>query len=95
MDNLARYTSFKTIDFDGNMRAVMAHLQRYLDDPAVTNAFWQRFSQRLAEAESRDTPVSDKLLLLHAHTYYISDLFEEHEDYAALEALQKLEEECF
>lgn len=95
MSELARYVSFQTIDFEGNMRAVLGHLRRYIDDPAATNAFWQRFKERLDKAEADDVPVADKLLLMHAHVYYMVELFEDHDDEEALAALAKLEEECF
>lgn len=90
-----RYVSFGAIDFDGNMRAVLGHLFRYIDDPAFANPFWDRFKQRLAKAEADSLPVADRLLLLHAHTYYMLELFEEQEDAAAIAALTKLEKECF
>jgi hypothetical protein len=95
MAELARYVSFSVIDFESNMQAVLDHLQRYLDDPETCNALWQRFKKRLADAETRDLPVNDKLLLMHSHVYYMEELFDEHEDEAALAALRKLEEECF
>ncbi|WP_431862296.1 N(2)-fixation sustaining protein CowN [Azospirillum sp.] len=95
MTQLARYTSFAGIDFEGNMAAVLGHLRRYIDDPARTNPFWERFKQRLAEAGSDRVPVADALLLMHAHVYYMVELFEEHDDGEALAALKKLEEECF
>lgn len=90
-----RYISFADIDVEGNMAAVMRHLDRYLGDPAHANALWERFRQRLAKAEADAVPVADKLLLLHAHVYYMVELFEDHDDTAALAALAKLEEECF
>jgi hypothetical protein len=94
-DPETRYTSFSAIDFDGNMRSVLTHLRRYIDDPALSNAFWERFKQRLAKADADAVPVADKLLLLHSHTYFMLELFEEHDDEDALSALRKLEEECF
>ncbi|WP_041794272.1 N(2)-fixation sustaining protein CowN [Pararhodospirillum photometricum] len=90
-----RYISFRGIDFDGNMKAVLDHLRPYIDDPANSNLFWERFKKRLADAESSETPVADKLLLLHSHVYYMVELFEDHDDDTALAALKKLEEECF
>jgi hypothetical protein len=90
-----RYLSFTGIDFTGNMAAVLGHLRRYLDDPVHNNAFWQRFEQRLAQADADAVPVADKLLLLHSHVYFIAELFEDHDDEEALAALKKLEEECF
>jgi hypothetical protein len=90
-----RYISFGDIDFEGNMRAVLSHLHRYIDDPAHANPFWEKFKARLAKAEADAVPAADKLLLLHSHTYYIAELFEEVEDEAAIAALDKLEKECF
>ena len=91
----ARYVSFRDIDFEGNMREVLVHLGRYIDDPATGNAFWDRFKERLARAETGAASIADKLLLLHSHVYYMVELFEDHDDLAALTALKKLEEECF
>ncbi|KAA5604948.1 N(2)-fixation sustaining protein CowN [Roseospira marina] len=90
-----RYISFEGIDFEANMAAVMEHLRRYIDHPETGNAFWDRFKSRLADAEASDTPTTDKLLLLHSHTYYMAELFEDHDDEEALAALKILEEECF
>lgn len=90
-----RYVSFTNIDVDGNMQAVLRHLRRYIDDPATSNPFWDRFKQRLEDAEAEALPAADKLLLLHAHTYYMAELFEDYDDEEALQALVKLEEECF
>lgn len=95
MNEIVRYISFSGIDFEGNMRAVLGHLRRYIDDPAVSNKLWDRFKLRLESAEAQSLPVADKLLLMHAHVYYMVELFEDHEDEAALAALAKLEEECF
>jgi len=90
-----RYVTFQSIDFEGNMDAVLVHLRRYIDDPAFANPFWDRFRRRLAEAEEAERPVADRLLLMHAHVYYMTDLFEDNEDADALAALRRLEEECF
>ncbi|MEP9352937.1 N(2)-fixation sustaining protein CowN [Xanthobacter sp. KR7-65] len=95
LDRPDRYLTFQGIDFDGNMRRVLAHLSRYIDDPACGNAFWDRFKARLATAEAGKAAMCDKLLLLHSHVYYMVDLFEEHDDAAALADLKTLEEECF
>jgi N(2)-fixation sustaining protein CowN len=90
-----RYVSFRDIDFEGNIAAVLGHLRRHIDDPAKGNAFWDRFKQRLAKCEGGEAGVADTLLLLHSHVYYMVELFEEHDDAEALAALKKLEEECF
>ena len=90
-----RYVSFLDIDFEGNIAAVLGHLRRYIDDPGKGNAFWDRFKQRLLQCDAGKSVTADKLLLLHSHVYYMVELFEEHDDAEALNALKKLEEECF
>lgn len=90
-----RYVTFEGIDFEGNMASVLTHLRRYIDDPAFANPFWERFRQRLAAAEQAERPVADRLLLMHAHVYYMAELFEDNDDAGALADLRRLEEECF
>lgn len=90
-----RYVSFGDIDFDANIHSVLGYLFCYINNPAITNAFWERFKSRLAMAETKDVSAADKLLLLHSHVYYMVDLFEEYEDEEALAAVAKLEAECF
>jgi len=90
-----RYVSFEGIDFEGNMAAVLTHLRRYIDDPAFVNPFWARFNERLAAAESSERPAADRLLLMHAHVYYMAELFEDNDDEEAIAALRRLEIECF
>lgn len=90
-----RYLTFQGIDFEGNMKVVLTHLFRYIEDPAHGNAFWDRFKARLAAAEAGGGTICDKLLLLHSHVYYMVELFEEHDDEVALTDLKRLEEECF
>jgi hypothetical protein len=90
-----RYLSFRNIDFETNMARVLGHLRRVVQDPARDNALWQRFFRRLAEAEGAETPMADQLLLLHAHVYYLAELFEEADDEEAIADLARLERECF
>jgi hypothetical protein len=90
-----RYVSFLDIDFEGNMARVLTHLRRYIDNPETGNAFWDRFKSRLAAIEAGENSITDKLLLLHSHVYYMVDLFEDHDDEQALKDLKTLEEECF
>jgi hypothetical protein len=90
-----RYVSFLDIDFEGNMAVVLGHMRRYIDNPATSNAFWERFKQRMAAIEAGSGSITDKLLLLHSHVYYMVELFEDHDDEQALKDLKKLEEECF
>ncbi len=90
-----RYVTFLDIDFEGNMARVLEHLRRYTDNPETGNAFWDRFKQRLANIEAGKNSITDKLLLLHSHCYYMVELFEDHDDEQALKDLKILEEECF
>ena len=90
-----RYVTFQGIDFEANMQAVLVHLRRYIDDPAFANPFWERFQERLSAAEAAERPVADRLLLMHAHVYYMAELFEDNGDAEAIAALRRLEEECF
>ena len=90
-----RYVSFLDIDFEGNMARVLTHLRRYIDHPETGNAFWDRFKSRLAAIEAGKNSITDKLLLLHSHVYYMVELFEDHDDEQALRDLKTLEEECF
>jgi hypothetical protein len=90
-----RYVSFLDIDFEGNIAAVLGHLRRYVDDLGQGNAFWDRFKQRLQQCDAGEAATADKLLLLHSHVYYMVELFEDNDDAEALNALKKLEEECF
>lgn len=90
-----RYVSFEGIDFEANMGRVIGHIARYLDGPVKGNPFWQRFADRMAAADAGGATIADKLLVLHAHVYYMVELFEDHDDEEALKDLQKLERECF
>lgn len=89
-----RYRSFVGIDFEGNIAAVLGHLERYLAGPAKDNPLWLRFAAKLAAIRAGEAE-GDALLLLHAHTYYLVELFEDHDDAAALADLARLERECF
>ncbi|WP_142849299.1 N(2)-fixation sustaining protein CowN [Telmatospirillum sp. J64-1] len=89
-----RYKTFQGIDCEGNSRQVIERVLMHINDPAKTNAFWERFKLRLAEAEKLHARRADELCLACSHTYYIEELFEEYEDAVGLELLRKLEEEC-
>jgi N(2)-fixation sustaining protein CowN len=89
-----RYVSFKGIDCDGNARQIVARLYAYIDDPAKTNAFWERFREKLAVADDPLVRQADGLCLLCSNIYYIADLFEEHGDEDGLAMLRRLEDEC-
>jgi len=86
-----RYVSFDGIDFDGNVRCVLDHIDRYRRaDPA------NRFIAYLDRQRSATSGVQrDDLLLLHSLANSVRDLFEAHDDEAALIDLDRLERECF
>ncbi len=91
-----RYVTFKGIDGDANARSLMAMLRHYIDDPATTNAFWERFKEKLAmtgSAEANHGRVLDELFLVHSYINNIRELFEEQNDQEALALLQQVEEE--
>jgi hypothetical protein len=91
-----RYVTFKGIDGDGNARRVVAMLRRYIDDPALTNVFWERFKEKLALAANPDLNSGrhlDELFLVHSYINNIRELFEEHDDREALTLLEQVEME--
>jgi len=93
-----RYVSFKGIDGDGNARRIVGMLRRYIDDPAQTNPFWERFKEKLAmtapDSESHGRQL-DELFLVHSYINNIRELFEDHDDIDALHLLQQVElESC-
>ncbi len=89
-----RYISFRNIDCEGNKAKVLDHVFAIIDDPAKSNAFWDRFKDRVKAAADAERRVTDELCLLCSHTYFIAELFEEHGDEAGLAHLQRLEDEC-
>lgn len=86
-----RYVSFKGIDYDGNVRRVLDHLERYRRrDPQ------HRLLDYLARQRSLTSGARrDDLLLLHSLVNPIRDLFEAGSDQPALADLDRLEQECF
>lgn len=89
-----RYVTYAGIDCEGNARIVVEHVLALIADPAKSNALWDRFMLRLAEAGKVGARKADELCLACSHTYYIEELFEEHGDEEGLEALRRLEDEC-
>lgn len=91
-----RYVTFKGIDGDGNSRRLMAMLRRHIDDPARTNPFWEKFKEKLTQAESPDAGAGrrlDELFLIHSYINNLYELFEEYEDTEALALLRQIEAE--
>lgn len=92
-----RYVTFKGIDGDGNARRVVAMLRKYIDDPAFTNPFWDKFKEKLALAATgaNNGRLLDELFLVHSYINNIRELFEEHDDQEALTLLHQVElESC-
>lgn len=91
-----RYLTFKGIEGDDNAKRLVSMLRHYIDDPARTNAFWEKFKEKLAQVANPD-PGSirrlDELFLVHSYINNIRELFEQYEDLAALDLLQQVEEE--
>lgn len=89
-----RYVTYSGIDCAGNAKIVVGHVLALLADPAKSNALWDRFMLRLAEAGTVGARKADELCLACSHTYYIEELFEQYGDVEGLEALRRLEDEC-
>lgn len=93
-----RYVTFKGIDGDGNSRRLMELLAPYIDDPATSNPFWEKFKANLSVAIAAESGCGnrrDELLLVHSYINNIRELFEAHDDQEALDLLQQVElESC-
>ena len=91
-----RYMTFKGIDGDGNSRRLMELLRRYIDDPATSNPFWEKFKVMLNLANSGPDGTGnrrDELLLVHSYINNLRELFEAHDDLEALSLLEQIEAE--
>ena len=91
-----RYVTFKGIDGDGNSRRLMELLRRYVDDPATSNPFWERFKGMLALASAAQNGTGnrrDELLLVHSYINNLRELFEAHDDQEAIALLEQIEAE--
>lgn len=91
-----RYVTFKGIHGEGNARRLIGMLRRYLDNPAVTNPFWDMFRKKLAlvgSAEANGGRELDELFLVHSYINNIRELFEEQDDHEALALLEQIEVE--
>jgi hypothetical protein len=86
-----RYVSFKGIDFDGNVRKVLAHVDRCRQSDPANRLIAYFDGQRNSTRGAR----RDDLLLLHSLANPLRDLFEARGDEAALDDLDRLERECF
>lgn len=86
-----RYVTFDGIDCDGNAKILMSMIRNHIDDPEKTNKFWEYFKNK---AEGGSGPKPDDLFLIHSNLNQIRELFELHEDEAALKLLDIIEVEC-
>jgi len=86
-----RYVSFVGLDCNGQAKRLIALLRPYMDDPLKSNAFWALFARKLAPESG---PRHDELFLIHAHINILRDQLEAHEDEAALQLLDQIEQEC-
>ena len=86
-----RYVSFDGIDCDGNAQRIMACIERLLDLPGRSNAFWEYFMKKRAGGSG---PKPDDLFLIHSNINQVRELFETWEDEEAMSLLVRLEEEC-
>lgn len=86
-----RYTSFIGLDCNGQAKRFIGLLRRHIDDPLKTNAFWEKFKQKLDPVSG---PRHDELYLIHASINVIREYLEELEDQEALALLAQIEEEC-
>lgn len=89
-----RYITYSGIDCEGNAKVVVERVLAITADPAKSNPLWERFKVRLQEAGKVGARKADELCLACSHTYYMEELFLEHDDTIGLEALSRLEDEC-
>jgi len=86
-----RYISFDGIDCNGNAQRVIDFIEQHLAKSGHDSTFWDYF---MAKRKPRSGLPPDDLFLVHSHINQIRELFEEHNDEAALSLLSLLEEEC-
>ncbi|MES9942364.1 MAG: N(2)-fixation sustaining protein CowN [Candidatus Thiodiazotropha sp. 6PLUC2] len=86
-----RYISFEGIDCDGNAKAVMSCIERIIEMPGYSNAFWDYFMKKRAGGSG---PKPDELFLIHSNINQVRELFESSQDEEAMNLLLMLEEEC-
>ena len=91
-----RYVSFIGIEGDKNSQELIVMLRRHIDDPEKSNPFWEMFKEKLSRVgkpEENGGRCFDELFLIHSYINNIRELFEEYDDQAALELLERIEVE--
>ncbi len=92
-----RYVTYKNIDCEGNSKQLMKMLRRHIDDPEKSNAFWEKFKEKLAlvgKPAENNGRCLDELFLIHTYINNLYEIFEEYEDDEALALLDRIEREC-
>lgn len=92
-----RYVTYKNIDCAGNAKTMMAMLLKHIDDPHKSNAFWEKFREKLKQIDSPQENHGrhiDELFLIHTYINNLYEIFETYEDTEALALLDKIEREC-
>lgn len=93
-DTADRYVSFAGIDCEGNTAKLLARVFHHIDDPAKTNAFWEKFRAEVQAAEDIHERKFDGLCLICARVGILYELFEEYDDEEGTALLEKIENEC-
>ena len=92
-----RYISYQNIDCEGNSKKLMQLLLRHIDIPDKSNAFWDKFREKLAlvgKPQEHNGRCIDELFLIHTYINNLYEIFEEYDDSEALALLDKIEREC-
>lgn len=89
-----RYVSFSGIDCEGNTAKLLARVFRHIDDPAKTNAFWEKFRAEVQAADDIHERKFDGLCLVCARVGILSELFEQYDDEEGIALLERIENEC-
>lgn len=95
-EGVDRYVTFKGIDCMGLADAVVGRVMALIDDPQKTNEFWERFREKIRAARDENSPLGtpDALYLVCSHTYYLYDLFEDHDDELGEQLVRAIEDHC-
>ena len=92
-----RYISYQNIDCAGNSKKPMQMLLRHIDCPEKTNAFWEKFREKLSlvgKPQENNGRCVDELFVNHTYIDNLYEIFEAYEDREALSLLDKIEREC-
>ncbi len=89
-----RYTTFRGITCESDTARLLERMFLLIDDPAKTNAFWEKFRAEIMAAENLHERKFDGLCLVCARVGILYELFEEYEDEEGLAILEKIENEC-